>query len=330
MKKMKSKIVLSNIQFLRAFAVIAIILHHSIYTAEIYQKPTFIFHFLKNWGTSSVDLFFVISGFIMVFIQYHYNKKPIPFLIDRVARVVPTYWFFSSVMIFILYFFPYLFNQMTYSSTWSFYSLFFISGAILDREPVIFVGWTLEYEMLFYFIFSISIFLRLQILYLISTSLFLIFFIYLFDTSLTVTNFIFGIVAGIIYTRFKINDILKKYLIFISIPFYLSTIWIVDDTEKHIYLYGIAAAILVYSAAISKQLFNKFFLIIGDRSYSIYLTQVFSIPAIFKFLSLFKNEIIPNDIIIIFTTVFTVLFGCIIFLIFENKSNLFYKKIKKK
>lgn len=320
---------LHNIQYLRAFAAIAISMHHSIYNAQLYDRPTSVFRFLENWGTSSVDLFFVISGFIMVYIQHYQNKNSFYFFLDRVGRVVPTYWFYSILMTFILFFFPFLFNKMQFSIDWSLSSLFFLSNVILDKEPIIFVGWTLEYEMLFYLSLSLFVFFKSKFLLILYTSFFLAVCVFFFNTSLVVLNFIYGMFACIFFLKINLNKNVKKILFIFSIFFYFSTIWIAEIFKGYIYIYGIASGILVYSSASIKQYSNKFFLMLGDRSYSIYLIQVFSIPALFKLISLLNLTFIPNDVLIIFVVLMSVFLGVISFNFTEKKFNFLYKKIIK-
>lgn len=63
-------------------------------------------------GASGVDLFFVISGFIMAYITCA-QRGPhaiLPFLKRRLVRIVPLYWFFTLIMAGLLLFFPNLFR----------------------------------------------------------------------------------------------------------------------------------------------------------------------------------------------------------------------------
>jgi len=55
------------------------------------------FFYLENFGAVGVDIFFVISGFIITIISYPYakDKRGFYFFIKRMARVVPLYWLVS-------------------------------------------------------------------------------------------------------------------------------------------------------------------------------------------------------------------------------------------
>ena len=58
-----------NIQYLRAFAAINVVFLHVLIGAESYNRPAGILSFFGNWGANGVDIFFVISGFVMIYTQ---------------------------------------------------------------------------------------------------------------------------------------------------------------------------------------------------------------------------------------------------------------------
>nr|WP_076754713.1 acyltransferase family protein [Acinetobacter schindleri] len=73
---------LSNIQILRAFAAINVVIFHVIGASLHYKIPATSLLFMKDWGQNGVDIFFVISGFIMVYIQE--KKIEIPYLFLKI------------------------------------------------------------------------------------------------------------------------------------------------------------------------------------------------------------------------------------------------------
>ena len=72
-----------SIQYLRAAAAIAVVVYHQ------FQGKA---HGLFDLGKYGVDLFFVISGFIMVAMTESRHTTPLDFLKDRIVRIVPLYW----------------------------------------------------------------------------------------------------------------------------------------------------------------------------------------------------------------------------------------------
>jgi surface polysaccharide O-acyltransferase-like enzyme len=70
---------LYNLQILRAFAALNVVYFHIIKSAESYRQPVVLFSFLDGWGANGVDVFFVISGFVMVYTQSVREKKALTF-----------------------------------------------------------------------------------------------------------------------------------------------------------------------------------------------------------------------------------------------------------
>ena len=72
-----------SIQFLRAIAAFTVLLFHLI-------GPAFVI------GAAGVDVFFVISGFIMG--SFAAGGKPLQFFYHRLVRIVPLYWAVTLAM----------------------------------------------------------------------------------------------------------------------------------------------------------------------------------------------------------------------------------------
>ena len=64
---MSSKKIINSIQFLRGFAALAVVIHHTGGYVKRYYEPTLLFKDGLSIGFAGVDLFFVISGFIIHF-----------------------------------------------------------------------------------------------------------------------------------------------------------------------------------------------------------------------------------------------------------------------
>ena len=105
-RKPQSAHVLLSIQALRCFAVMGVILFHiQHYYSNKLQMPGFLPQF--DVGSAGVDLFFVISGFIMVYAFERLFGQPGGtriFLLRRLARIVPMYW--AATTVFLVYVLP--------------------------------------------------------------------------------------------------------------------------------------------------------------------------------------------------------------------------------
>src|SRR5258707_13134028 len=93
---------LTSLQFLRATAAILVAYAHSIdlqmiYASSIQQN----FYYLQNFGAFGVDLFFVISGFIISYSAERYKgaRDASAFLIHRFKRINPVYYIATLLFI---------------------------------------------------------------------------------------------------------------------------------------------------------------------------------------------------------------------------------------
>lgn len=150
-----------SIQSLRAVAAIAVVIVHvSFEVGEYTNNPR-----IGNAGAIGqigVDIFFVISGFIMFMMTTEREMTPTEFLFDRFTRIWPLY----ALGTFGLLFLAFAGRSMPPPPTMDLVkSLLFIpydnKGAI---RPFLNVGWTLNYEMFFYVLFAVSMLLgRLRV-----------------------------------------------------------------------------------------------------------------------------------------------------------------------
>jgi len=145
---------LSNIQVLRALAATLVIFVH--------LKPLLATINLPAFGASGVDLFFVISGYIMVYTTYGRHVSAADFARNRIARIVPIYWLMTVLVFAIAAAAPALLQSTTANPVFLIKSLLFVPfyRAPGDMSPILFVGWTLNYEMFFYAVFALGLLFR--------------------------------------------------------------------------------------------------------------------------------------------------------------------------
>ncbi|MCG5478986.1 acyltransferase family protein [Sinorhizobium alkalisoli] len=136
------------IQYLRALAALAVVAFHAA------EKTGH--HFVI--GAAGVDVFFVISGFIMWVISARRPVTPVKFLADRARRILPIYWFATAIMVAggLVGLFP----NLVVTAEHVVASLLFVparSPSTGEIWPVLVQGWTLNYEMFFYAVFAASL-----------------------------------------------------------------------------------------------------------------------------------------------------------------------------
>src|SRR4051812_1323349 len=138
-----------TIQYLRALAAILIAFHHAMAPPAI--APYYSHHFAEF----GVDLFFVISGYIMWTTTVGGQHGPLSFWLARIVRVAPLYWVFTTLFIVITLLTPQaLFNPPSLDPWLTLKSYLFVPAS---SPPVYTLGWTLNYEMFFYLVFGLCL-----------------------------------------------------------------------------------------------------------------------------------------------------------------------------
>ena len=96
---MKRQIV--SIQYLRGIAALLVVFYHVLQDIGRYSENSYFLNFykLKYFGQVGVDIFFVISGFVMMYVHgndFQKSNISLNFLKRRIIRVVPLYWILSA------------------------------------------------------------------------------------------------------------------------------------------------------------------------------------------------------------------------------------------
>lgn len=142
---------LYNIQALRGLAAMMVVLHHLAIPIPFFDaNDRSMFHH----GQAGVDIFFIISGFIMAYGALQGPDEPAAFMRRRLIRIIPLYWLVTGIVFALTLTAPRLFPLITASWTALAQSLLFIPQ---PRPPVLLVAWTLNFEMLFYVIFAMGL-----------------------------------------------------------------------------------------------------------------------------------------------------------------------------
>jgi len=292
-----------SIQYLRGIAAIGVVLTH----ASLGTR----WNGGLNLGSAGVDIFFVISGFVMWFVTSAKPRTPGEFLYQRIVRIVPIYWFFTLLLAATTVLFPSAFSLLRVTTQEVVLSLFFVphySSSTGRMLPILAQGWTLNFEMFFYALFTLFLFLSpfKRFIGLISTLgiLSVIGTMYSGSNALLVTytsplflEFIGGVVIGRAWELGWLPSRQVGYTITSIglIAFVVVSSWpLIETIETYrVLMWGIPAFLTVLgltSVEFSGGIFNSTVLrILGDSSYSIYLIHPFVISVVKKMASILPD-----------------------------------------
>ena len=138
-----------SIQYMRAVAAILVLLTHVASKCQMFGGSVLGDFIIGNMG---VDIFFVISGYIMCMVGQKHGVRI--FLRNRIKRIIPLYWLLTTVALAVFLVAPDKVNSSTagVTSVLGSYTLIPVWGNFLVQN-----GWTLSYEFVFYLIFSIGL-----------------------------------------------------------------------------------------------------------------------------------------------------------------------------
>jgi exopolysaccharide production protein ExoZ len=301
---------LNSIQFLRAVAVLLVVYEHSmdaqiVYGVSAQQK----FYHLNGFGCIGVDLFFVISGFIITYVANKYRglDDGLHFLEKRFWRINPVYYIATmlclGVILLQLQADHNSFPKNIFSSLMDTILLIPTNSEIINFSPLLIIGWTLSFEWLFYVIFFFLIASNVKQ----KTLALSIVFLLLIGTGQLIkpddlrlqfiTNpILLEFLLGVIICQFYIKGTkvptwaaatvliigLTSYILLIrfgygNVWYYQFTINGEASLNKFLF-WGIPSACIMFGCifieknGLFRHLFdNKLSLLLGDASYSIYL-----------------------------------------------------------
>lgn len=296
---------LHTVQWLRAFAAVSVAIGHSLHEATKFPDVSpIIAETVKALPFQiGVDIFFVISGFIMVYVTWGKLDRPGAhwnFLRARLIRIVPLYWFYTLLLATVALTVPSVLDTATFSVEQLLSSLLFIPGLFgADARPLLKLGWTLNYEMFFYAVFFLGILLGGRrtpwVVFIALLTIVLARHLGWFSAlpwqvwaGPIVLEFCFGMGIGILYHRgVRLRPLAGLSLVVLAVLMLAFTLPSVTWTTRFLVL-GVPSALLVLaltclerSATAEIGVFGGFCTRVGDASYTLYLMHPFVISAMF-------------------------------------------------
>jgi exopolysaccharide production protein ExoZ len=282
---------LVSLQCLRGIAALMVVVHHVLHQSS---------GFLSVWPTEAwqagVDLFFVISGFVMVYVTSQRERSARQFLAMRAARIVPVYWFFTLMAAGLIFVAPDLYRSNELSFRHVLLSLLFVPHG--SSGPMIKQGWTLNYEVFFYVLFAAAMAISVRRRTILAVATLVIFAaagqwmqikqIHLgalqFYFQDIILEFAFGMLIATSFLRRRLDSLNASFAAALVVAGFLAMFILApDQPENRALVYGLPAAFIVIGALAFEQrvpLRLRFLQNIGDASYSIYLIHIFPIAVL--------------------------------------------------
>jgi exopolysaccharide production protein ExoZ len=331
---MNNKKQLELIQGFRGIAALLVLMFHVSGTYLDKYKGVFFYNIFSQ-GYSGVDFFFVLSGFIIYFV----NAKDIgsrskykQYILKRLIRIYPIHWVATTFMLLIFLTFGFgkglADNFMIVIKTY----LLFPQEAQLNG-----VVWTLTHEVFFYIMFSLLILIKrrrvsfsiLFIWLLISAFLFIIdvesenFYIKFIFSKYNL-EFALGCLMGHMVLNYRLK--IKYGILFLGI-ISLFFSWTINYKQivqvDRVIAYGIPFSLIILGGGALAYYKNfkipSFLNTIGDASYSIYLshlTLLNSFIDLFELLGVYR--VIGHRFGVNIIVFLTIIFGCLFYVIFEK------------
>ena len=284
---------LSNIQFLRFFAAVAVLVGHA---GDLFMPDAGYVRAIP-WS-AGVDVFFVISGFVMTYLaqgQFGRSGAARAFLIRRIIRIVPPYWMFTTLMVVAVLLFSDHVRNTTLSGASVVTSYLFVPWArVSDGQlnPLLSQGWTLNYEAFFYLAFATALLFRRGLWWLTGGFLLLVaahpfvrasLFVLTFWTNPIILEFLGGVGLALLFLR---GQRLAWWgslgLAALGVAVFLMTEPVAPGAFRRVIHVGLPALMLCASLALAPEPaapvpIRRAMVRGGDSSYTLYLSHTFTL-----------------------------------------------------
>jgi len=285
-----------GVQYLRFLAAFSVVYFHTGVLNPDFAWPRWI---PREFGAFGVDLFFVISGFVMMLVTAGKDAEPVSFLMRRIERIAPFYWGATLFAAAVGAIYPSAMIANKVDLTHVSLSLVFLPHVNPARgtiTPFYGIGWTLNFEMYFYFVFALMLallkspgqrVLGLIVWCAVGSSLFGAFDpqipIIRVYTNPMMVEFVAGAAIGWAYGRGFIQRIpagAAFALVGIAAPVIVSSV--VSDESRILVQGSAAVATLCGALALEARGFMprwRWALLLGDATYAIYLVHPMTLSA---------------------------------------------------
>ena len=304
----------TNLQFIQLLRGIACLLVAFLHISETYLSTyhTFFLGNIFKFGGAGVDIFFVLSGFIITYSNSQFLTKPssiTKFLKKRMIRIFPIYWIVISFLLLMQVALPFF-----YRTHYQFNGANLLNTYLLlpNHNMVNGVSWTLTNELFFYLLFTLALLVPKKkysmILLFIYLGILLLFPILPFtknsingftDSLFFPMNieFLLGIIIVLLVDTVPKNWCIPLLITGVALFIFGATTTILGEqifTNRYnrVLLFGLPSFLIILTLVKyelnTKIYIHNLFIKLGDASYSIYLFHLPLVAAFFKIIVKFN------------------------------------------
>ncbi len=286
---------LLNIQFLRGFAALLVVMHHALPYFMAMDLHSAVFEGIAKFGFIGVDVFFVISGFVMALTSVKKVQSPQSswlFIKKRFLRIYLGYW---PIFALTLFYFSAIDSDLLINKK-LLQSFFLVNANMFDL--LIAPAWSLSYELYFYVIVAALLFSKkVKPLTVFGLILILVIFKALminlgdnrvidFFFSTLLLEFISGYLLYYFSQSFSKTSFLWMALILAIVALAFGVYFNRGYGFTRVLTFGVFAFSLLWFFIILEKseifIFKGLFKKIGDSSYTLYLSHTTLLYAFYK------------------------------------------------
>ena len=335
---------LQSLQACRALAAILVVLHHtnhSIFALDKYFGTTPLGR-LVDFGYAAVDFFFVLSGFIVMYVHADDIGQPgrlLPYLWRRFSRVYLFYWVVLAAVLAVYLLSPSFGTAFQRDPDVIVRSIFLVPHP--ESHLVIVVAWTLVYEVLFYLIFGLLIVnRRLGTIVLVAwgagalCSPYIEYYPWTFVFSHHHLRFLAGLAAAALIRRTEIP--MPRVVALVGTAFFIG-FGLIENFQGPLppmypnICFTLASAILIAGLAQADRAglitWPRGLLNLGDTAYSVYLIHFMALSLIAKVCKgIGLEQYVPSLLLFALHVVGAIGIGCLAHYLVEHPIHLWTKQ----
>jgi exopolysaccharide production protein ExoZ len=284
---------IENIQIMRGGAALSVALAHAAAQFPVERPIPRV-----AAAQAGVDIFFVISGFIMVYVTESRRQTGAEFFLNRCARIVPNYWLYTAFTAALALAAHSFFRETTFTLPHFILSMLFIAHpnpAIPgSASPLLRPGWTLNFEIFFYLIFALSLFAWKRRVWITAgtiAALVIVGLLFHIDsvaygvyTSPIMLEFVLGMILAVLYLRGlpRVPAVVPLLIGIGGVLAIFAAPFAADASHRiRVLCFGLPAFAIMGATLLvgdmGRGAVGRLLTRLGDASYSIYLTHPFTV-----------------------------------------------------